>query len=269
MLSHNAAKAATSSGGPIGWSIALVAITCVTYFLTSTHMWENILHVRPVPGQRVLVAADVAVFVRDPALDHPMISETVTEDQLEVFVIANGVMIALLEGLIHGRASVMPRAAALFMAAVALNEFTTDFAKYYIGAFRPNFYSGCGWSDETRQCTSIPTFLRKSFPSGHSSHSWNAATMLTLRALAHLRHQYQYQSLGRSCQIWPRLLVPIPCAIAGFISCSRVRDFWHHPVDIAAGSALGAAIAALFSALAWPAPHEHADGTIAVPVDEP
>jgi len=62
----------------------------------------------------------------------------------------------------------------LFFLAHALNGLITDGLKNYVGAFRPNFFEMCEWSDVELKCMGereMEELGRRSFPSGHASTS--------------------------------------------------------------------------------------------------
>ena len=243
------AFAVTQRGRAVGWCVTFVSLCFVWHFLAFTNQFERFLYHRAAPGQHVAFG-NVTVFVKDMRFNHPLVwPETVSTSQLVAFVAICGATVVVIEGAASRTANSVWHAAALFMVAVVMNEFFTLLAKNYVGFLRPNFYNGCGWSDDLQQCTRMHVKLRHSFPSGHSSHSWNAAVLLTLRVLA------QYHRAGPSGRsllpTFCKLLVPVPCAVAGFIALSRVHDFWHHPADVVAGTCCGATIAALINALAW------------------
>ena len=236
----------------VGWLVASVGLLATTKFLTQTHLFNAFLYHRPIPGQ-VLNTSNGVVFIRDPSLNHPFVwPETVSVGQLTYFAAACGLGVALLEASLAKTVRAIPRAIAMWMVAVTLNELLTNCFKFYCGILRPNFYAGCGFSDVELRCLNPHTdFLHKSFPSGHSSHAWASATMLTWRILASFQQERGGSALTAAAKA---LLAPLPCAVAGFIACSRVHDNWHHPADVVAGSALGAAIASGVHAFAWPRP---------------
>jgi membrane-associated phospholipid phosphatase len=136
-------------------------------------------------------------------------------------------------------------AASVFALGQTLNGMLTAWFKRYCGYFRPNYLDGCGWSSTAGECTRQFLEGRHSFPSGHASSSACAATLLTLTLLSRLRDS------GAGWEdVALRLLAPLPLAVAGWVAASRVHDNWHHPADVAFGSALGAACAALICTLA-------------------
>ena len=98
-------------------------------------------------------------------------------------------------------------------------------------------------------CTQSSREYRKSFPSGHSSHSACFATLLTLHLLRHAslavadRHAKRVRLL--------QLLALVPPIIALFIAASRVHDNRHHPADVVAGLGLGTGCAALAHHIVW------------------
>ena len=80
--------------------------------------------------------------------------------------------------------------------------------------------------------------------------SASAAAVVTLYALRALE-----AAAARGGGHTPRtralaLAVPVPAAVAAWVASTRVKDNWHHPADVAAGSLLGVVCAALCVTLA-------------------
>jgi undecaprenyl-diphosphatase len=95
---------------------------------------------------------------------------------------------------------------------------------------RPNFYAMCGYSASLQRCTADAhrtTQATKSFPSGHSSLSFLAATLLSLHFLR------RRPSPGRG------LLAAAFYAAAFAVAATRLMDHWHFPGDVACGAAIG------------------------------
>lgn len=125
--------------------------------------------------------------------------------------------------------------------------FMTDVLKFRIGRLRPHFLTVCQLDMEKlndttafindsslcRGAKSAISIARQSFPSGHSSMSMSAVTSLII--FAH-------------CKLWkkrPGLRLPVEAvslgllAVVVYVASSRLIDYWHHPLDICAGVAIG------------------------------
>lgn len=62
-----------------------------------------------------------------------------------------------------------------YLFAFGCNSFITDCVKRYVGYWRPNFYNYCVFNEDDLECESDNMKMsepRKSFPSGHASHSF-------------------------------------------------------------------------------------------------
>ena len=228
------------------YCLLLVVIAYVFILSDSADAFLNSIHyIRDVPGQKVGY-----IFVRDPNLDHPIKDQTVPSSQLHIVILSGGITLVLCEMLFACSIENVLRALATWMQATILDEVLTNLAKYYVGALRPNFYAGCGWDDERMACTSEwYTQFRKSFPSGHSSHSACFAALVTLHLMRHVAMLDAKGSWMTMRLLQLLLLVPAPIAL--FIASSRVHDDWHHPADVVAGAALGTGVAALTHWLFW------------------
>ena len=77
---------------------------------------------------------------------------------------------------------------------------------------------------------------RKSFPSGHTSLATAGLGYLAFFLLANVR------PTGNG-GVWRTVVALSPFLLAAWIGISRVRDYWHHPSDVATGGVLGAVIA--------------------------
>ncbi|GMT15278.1 hypothetical protein PFISCL1PPCAC_6575, partial [Pristionchus fissidentatus] len=127
--------------------------------------------------------------------------------------------------------------------------------KYAVGRLRPHFYTVCkpiGYN-----CTEPGKFIydfkctgdekevkeaRLSFYSGHSAVSMYTATFLAIYFYIRLR------------PFVPRIILStlqtIVVAAALLIAYTRIQDFWHHPSDVAVGTAAGF-LGGLFTCYAW------------------
>lgn len=132
-----------------------------------------------------------------------------------------------------------------FASMVALMEL----GKAGFGRLRPHFLAVCAPKAEctlgewvaSADCTGVEKAVRtarQSFPSGHSS----AAVYTAVHLLVYLYHLPHGERSSGATRL--RAAIVAVCAVlAGFCCLSRVTDGWHFPSDVAAGAALGAAIA--------------------------
>jgi diacylglycerol diphosphate phosphatase/phosphatidate phosphatase len=135
----------------------------------------------------------------------------------------------------------------LFMA-LAVNQLFSSSFKVYAGRQRPNFIQRALQAGYTLQamranyavvCESNNHQLldgMKSFPSGHSSASFAAMTVLCLYSLGKAHANRQDYARG-----WKFGVCVLPYLIAFLIAISRTRDYHHNFSDIAAGAAIGCA----------------------------
>jgi diacylglycerol diphosphate phosphatase / phosphatidate phosphatase len=132
---------------------------------------------------------------------------------------------------------------ALFIA-MGFSELIIGLVKLYCGRFRPNFYNMCGFDSESKECQAEDSHRlydsRKSFPSGHSGLSFSSMLVFSLYLAGKVGIQRQAPSIKAKLLY---LLAWTPMSIAFFVATSRVHDFYHHPVDIVAGSVIGGACA--------------------------
>ena len=214
-------------------------------------IYDMLQNNRPVPGQRLSLGGGEVVFVRDPTIDHAVLPETVPTSALAALTFSGLTLLVLME--LGSPLVNVVRAVATWLQATALTELLTSLGKHYMGVLRPNFYAGCGWSDETMACAPGPHIkFRKSFPSGHSAHSACFAALVTLHLLRHADLAYGKGAHKRMRALLWLALLPAPMAL--FVAASRVHDNWHHPADVVAGSLLGTGCAALTHVLLWERP---------------
>lgn len=212
---------------------------------------------RPTPGQ-VIGLAGQSIFVRDASLDHAYIDgASMTVPGWLLWSVCLGANVG---GLLLAHASRREAAVAapLWCYSMAGTSLLTDAAKHYCGVFRPNYYGGCAFDDALRQCTRPFHGGKHSFPSGHSSVSACAATLLVLHMLRALEAADVHKAAGccglrRGAAALLRASTPLPLAVAGWIAASRVHDNYHAAADVTAGCCLGLACALLGWRCAFPA----------------
>ncbi|EUC39163.1 hypothetical protein COCCADRAFT_81249 [Bipolaris zeicola 26-R-13] len=178
--------------------------------------------------------------------------------------------------------------------------------KVFIGGLRPNFYGICRpatylpesttasappvrslvqYYTVDQLCTNPDKFTlneaQKSFPASHASSAFAGFMFLALWLSAH------YKTLGRALQgpgcnfkplsdqyfdavpHWKLIVFSTPLWVAVALSLFKLRDGWHHPVDVACGACIGAFFAVVAYKMVfwsvWDArdnhiPRRHADG---------
>ena len=111
------------------------------------------------------------------------------------------------------------------MRAVVVSGGLTALIKGAVGRSRP--FASPGDADEYSPGRGFLTSARASFPSGHTSAAFAAATVLTREISAHSPHA--------------RLIAgPLLLGAATFVGFSRIYDQQHWPSDVVVGAALGA-----------------------------
>jgi len=131
---------------------------------------------------------------------------------------------------------------------VIVTMITTEIIKTSIGYPRPNHFAMVLVGSNTKH-VGLADEAYKSFPSGHASLSMASLLFVTLLFLHDVRRKTSSPShatfLVRSILL---LVAFIPCFIAIFIAMTRLRDYWHSPVDVVMGMLLGG-VWAVFSFL--------------------
>jgi diacylglycerol diphosphate phosphatase/phosphatidate phosphatase len=120
-------------------------------------------------------------------------------------------------------------------------------------------------------CTGTAKRVREaqmSFPSGHASAAFAGFGFLALYLNAkykvlsrgtHFRDAYgerqtsaEDASTGRRVHHWKLVLFMVPWCIALLLALSKIRDRWHHPVDIVFGALVGTLFAHMaFKMVYW------------------
>lgn len=233
----------------------LELIVCMTLFVLGHFLpqlwspWEA-----PIPYQ-VTQAGDV---ILELDLSHPVQPETVPGWMLIVVGILVPMLLLLVTGICCGPPGDAHASICVYMFAVGISTFLTNMMKLYCGRLRPNFYDMCQFDTSTKECQVDEPNARKSFPSGHSSLSFCSMTILSLYLLGKIG-LHRTTTGGRNNTMptimakllaFPSFLIPM--GVAFFVASSRVHDFYHHPVDIMAGAAIGVLCAHFGTSLWYP-----------------
>lgn len=242
--------------------------------------WPLLLLRRPLLGELVVTAAlgvyaacisqlgaprPMPFYERDPTLSYDYVRPaTVPTTMLALLsvLIPGGCMLAYVAScaLVHAAPRALAvRSAAWHCLAVAqallLTMAITDTIKVATGFPRPNFYSYCDYAGrrsnasaylaatnpnvlgDVRRCLAPEADVHESqlsFPSGHASISFAGMTLTALFA----RHAL---GVRPGAHFSPSaLLAASPLILAAWIALTRVRDRYHHPVDVVCGAVLGA-----------------------------
>ncbi|GAA5965605.1 hypothetical protein JCM3765_004752 [Sporobolomyces pararoseus] len=138
----------------------------------------------------------------------------------------------------------------------AIMRLTVEFLKTQVGRLRPSFFARCNYDLVTKTCNVTGEHAlallkdgRKSFPSGHSSTSFQGLLFLTL-FLAGKNGAFAISApYPRSTPLQSRFLrlsiCIAPLFLAAFVCLTRLQDHWHHPTDVMAGATIGSACALL------------------------
>ncbi|GAA5912428.1 phosphatase PAP2 family protein [Sporobolomyces salmoneus] len=138
----------------------------------------------------------------------------------------------------------------------AIMRLTVEFLKNQVGRLRPSFFARCNYDETTKTCLAVGEHAisllkdgRKSFPSGHSSTSFQGLFFLTL-FLAGKNGAFAISTpYPRSTPFQSRFLrlsiCIAPLFLASWICITRLQDHWHHPTDVLAGGTIGSACALL------------------------
>lgn len=132
-----------------------------------------------------------------------------------------------------------------------MTVFVTNVLKLLASRPRPYFASVCVSylppPDSTRcsgNAHEVAEALR-SFPSGHSSLGFSAATVVSLYLATILSYPFAGCNSGHSARTWNFVVILLPLLGAGGIAVSRTVDFHHHYSDIVGGSGIGIGIGVL------------------------
>ncbi|GAA5840292.1 hypothetical protein JCM5353_002814 [Sporobolomyces roseus] len=134
----------------------------------------------------------------------------------------------------------------------AIMRLTVEFLKTQVGRLRPSFFSRCDYDAVAKVCQGSFELVkdgRKSFPSGHSSTSFQGLFFLTL-FLAGKNGAFALSTpYPRSTPFQSRFLrlsiCISPLFLAAWVCLTRLQDHWHHPTDVMAGATIGSACALL------------------------
>jgi membrane-associated phospholipid phosphatase len=141
--------------------------------------------------------------------------------------------------------------------ALATTTLLVSVIKWVFGGLRPHFLAVC---TPTVTITPIPTYhpasictgrspyeikeAQMSFPSGHSSAAFAGFGFLALYLNAKYK-VFGHGEDGRRVSHWKLVMFVLPWLVAVLIAASKIRDGWHHPVDVVFGAFIGTVLAHL------------------------
>jgi len=230
----------------------LLELVVVIIFWNFCIMLPQILglqvHERPIPYQVLNNSGDV---VLEFDLNHDYVypeNQTIPVGLLFSSCFYIPLTLLPLFGIFAGRRYDAHAIVCVFLMSSALSDIISALIKLYVGRLRPNFYNMCEFNTESLQCEGddeYNTEARKSFPSGHSTMAFSAYTVIILFLLGKaqtVKKPYKKKVLS--------IFAAFPITYAFFVAASRVRDNWHHPSDVIAGSCIGF-LCAFFSYSLW------------------
>ena len=238
--------------------LAFAAVPAIPYFTMP------IQH-RSTPYQKI-DAGDVMLDLR---LDNELVDETVSTMMLMWLAVLLPLAVQCVLGATVGSRGDVHSTMCVYAVGIGLTLFVTEFIKRLCGYLRPNFYEQCHFDKETLECQiqGSNDDWRKSFISGHASLSFFGMMTMSLYLLQRFGDSSAVAMTEVECDGVPfvlqyraakpsrikratSVLSIAPMMLAFFISCSRVVDNFHHPVDVVGGALLGTAIA-LFANGLW------------------
>jgi diacylglycerol diphosphate phosphatase/phosphatidate phosphatase len=157
--------------------------------------------------------------------------------------------------------------------ALSTSTLFINLIKIFVGGFRPHFLAICDpivivgsppkFFTAEEICTGNPKLIREalmSFPSGHATAAFAGFVFLSL----FLNGRLKVFGFGRTfgfCQWfpgdfgivahWKLCAFVLPWCIATMLAASKVRDGWHHPIDVVFGAVVGTAFAFMAYTMAY------------------
>lgn len=208
---------------------------------------------------------DPAHYLNDPSLQWPVTEEHVPagpNSALDNYTFWLPVVVILVVGGIFKRSlHDVHHGFLVFMSSRTLMRVVVECLKNRVGRLRPDFFSRCQWDAVAHACRGPLELVkdgRRSFPSGHSSTSWQAMLFLSLY-LAGKNGAFAFAApFPRSGFLQSRLLrfglVITPLFLGTWICVTRLEDHRHHPTDVVTGSLIGALSALVMYATYYPSP---------------
>lgn len=165
--------------------------------------------------------------------DKPYLEERVSNSWVYVSMLGTVGLASLLpnqEGWLNERSYRHLKGA---LQAITAGYIIKEFTKDLVGRPRPDYYDRLELGIELDEA-------RKSFPSGHATHFFTAATYLSLFTWDEWRSDEPLTVAAKSG------ITAFLAAGAGWVAWTRVADNRHYPGDVAAGAVLGTGTALFF-----------------------
>jgi len=239
----------------IDWGVALAAIIISKLYLETA-----------TPYQR-----DLSVYYPHRDYHWSLRSEQVPDEWLHHISVTLPVLILIMLTLIaypRGGIHLVPmlhHSLLGLLTAHALSIVPTNLLKIWIGELRPDFFSRCTYSEDTKICK--PLFHnqrlmeqgRRSFPSGHSSTAFAGLTFLALwmagRNGAFAIGGDGLRAAGPLQSRLLRLLISVLwLVIAVWVAATRIQDHRHHLQDVIVGGLIGMLSASIAYLFYFPSP---------------
>jgi diacylglycerol diphosphate phosphatase/phosphatidate phosphatase len=157
--------------------------------------------------------------------------------------------------------------------ALSTSTLFINLIKIFVGGLRPHFLDVCEaivivgspptFFTPEHICTGDPKVLKEaqmSFPSGHATAAFAGFVFLAL----FLNGRFKIFGFGRQIGFaqphegepgivahWKLVCFVLPWALAIILAASKVRDGWHHPIDVVFGAIVGTAFAHMAYAMAY------------------
>jgi len=215
------------------------------------------------------------LFVYDASINYPYQTSTVPTSVLVVLsLLVPFVLVSLIclfkmwkdpSQSVHAKYEWSAAVSGLLLA-VGLATLVTMIVKYSVGRPRPNFIQYCQYNPNSNSCNRDTQDPWMSFPSGHASFSFSGLTFFTLYLLtifttfrtsphaspAEIVERANESSAPRggspnkssspfvTYEAWVWVVCLLPMFLAGYISCTRITDYYHFTDDVLAGVLLGA-----------------------------
>jgi diacylglycerol diphosphate phosphatase/phosphatidate phosphatase len=157
--------------------------------------------------------------------------------------------------------------------ALSTSTLSINIIKIFVGGLRPHFLTLCEpiviagtlptFFTAEHICTGNEKLLREaqmSFPSGHSSAAFAGFVFLALFLNGRLKIFGFGRQIGFAqphkgdsgiIEHWKLIAFTLPWCIATILAASKVRDGWHHPIDVVFGAIVGTAFAHMAYAMAY------------------
>ncbi|GAA5880964.1 hypothetical protein JCM3774_001489 [Rhodotorula dairenensis] len=204
-------------------------------------------------------------YLHDPSLQWPLTRERVPagpNSPFDVYTFWLPVLVVVVVGGAFKRSlHDVHHGLLVLFSSRSLMRIVVESLKNRVGRLRPDFFARCEWDAVAHACTGALDLVkdgRRSFPSGHSSTSWQAMLFVALYLAGKNGAFALAAPFPKSGFLQSRLLrfgvVVAPLFLGTWICVTRLEDHRHHPADVVAGSLIGAVSALVMYAIYYPSP---------------